>query len=149
MHFKCNSLFQNSFLIFDCFCILIPHVEIELTEMIKNKIISNKLVRLLFLGFYLSFLVSAIFHSHNIDYKIFQTISCQTEKSAISDPFLDDQANCKLAQFLTNLYFSSPTQNLNDNLPQFQKYFHTYISTGITSVENTLINLRAPPTFPS
>ena len=117
--------------------------------MTKYKVITHKLVKVLFLGFYLSFLASAIFHSHNIDYKIFETISCQSETSKISDPFLDDLANCKLTQYLTNLYFSSGYEKFNDNNLQPQNYFHFYKSSGITSVEEASINLRAPPTFPS
>ena len=108
----------------------------------RNKKIFNSVL----LGFYFLFLVSAIFHSHTIDFSSQLEVSDYTTSSKIVDPFLDSKANCSLAQFFqSQLVRCDSSNNLKFIVPIVQLTSPHYNSRKVDSPFLISLKLRAPP----
>ena len=74
----------------------------------------KKIISIVTLTLYVCFLIVAVFHNHVYDSKsniIISDVSGNNNK--IKDPFLDDQSNCRLVQFLYS-YYSTSSLNSKD-----------------------------------
>ena len=113
-----------------------------LTLLKRNKKIFNSVL----LGLYFLFLVSAIFHSHSIDFNTQLDFSDYNTPNKIVDPFLDGKANCALAQFFHSQVLRCDCSN-NLKFVLSIKEYHSphYSSLKIDSLFLKSLRLRAPP----
>ncbi len=97
---------------------------------------------------YICFLTTAVFHSHNYHYQSNIVISelIPNNDSKVKDPFLDDQANCRLVQFLQN-HYSILLVNSHDFLifPASKNISLSFSEEFYDSPKLFTAHLRAPP----
>ena len=108
----------------------------------------NKKISLITLSLYIAFLTIAIFHHHVYDIGNIPVISdsIYSETNSVKDPFLDEQANCRLVQF-------SHAQSLNFNqrsgllafLPLANNSTVNIPDQNYESLKTSSNQLRAPP----
>ena len=109
----------------------------------------KKIISFFTLTLYVCFLVTAVLHTHVYDFKSATVVTDNNGSSnKIKDPFLDDQSNCRLVQFLHS-YYSTPSIPINDlTILPFVKNIKVFSS--IEYYDHQLINphfLRAPPSI--
>ena len=108
----------------------------------KHKKVFNSLL----LGFYFLFLISAIFHSHSIDFNSQIDFSNYNTPIKIVDPFLDGKANCALAHFFQSQILRCDCSNNVKFLLSLEDYCSPlYSSIKIHSPFLKSLKLRAPP----
>lgn len=97
---------------------------------------------------YICFLTTAVFHSHNYHYQSNIVISelIPNNGSKVKDPFLDDQANCRLVQFLQT-HYSIQLVNSHDFQisPASKNISLSYSEDFYDSPKLFTGHLRAPP----
>ena len=111
------------------------------------KKINNK-ISLFTLSLYIAFLTIAIFHHHIYDLGSLPVVSdsITSENNSVKDPFLDDQANCRLVQF-SHTQFSNFVHNsdLLTFLPLVKKTVVYISDQDVESLKISSNQLRAPP----
>jgi hypothetical protein len=108
----------------------------------------SKKISLFTLLVYVTFLSIAVFHHHTYDIGIHTIISdvVNGENNSAKDPFLDDQANCKLVQFAHSFYSNfTHNSNLLEFLPLIKNVKISITDSKFESLKTSTNQLRAPP----
>ena len=108
----------------------------------------NKLFSIITLYLYVTFLIVAVFHYHPYETNNTITVSSSTQDSNnnVKDPFLDDQANCRLVQFGHSYYSVTTFDTGCLELPAISENAGSLISVcNIESLKLSSNQFRAPP----
>lgn len=109
---------------------------------------SKKFFNCAMLGIYILFLASAVFHKHNIDINLRIEFVNHNSSSNTSDPFLDGQANCVLANFLqSQIYDSGIVSRFLFIIPDYKNFTPVNFSLDIFPPLLETIKLRGPPSL--
>ena len=115
----------------------------------KSSIRYKKIISFFTLTLYVCFLVTAVLHNHIYDFKSTTVISdINGSSNKIKDPFLDDQSNCRLVQFLHS-YYSTTSIPAND-LSILPSKENVNLFSSVEFYDYQLIPshfLRAPPSI--
>jgi|GEM_PF-4828757 len=102
-----------------------------------------------FLFFYSFFLIFTAFHTHKINLQNGNTYRLEESKHSNkqADPFLDDNAKCRLYYTTTDKFIFTPTIDLSVYLPQKSSYQRKNSTNLYPTKYFYNFDLRAPPTI--